>query len=304
VSNVARAREVAIAESLRKCAPLVERVGQGEWNFILNNGSALLVGASICEHWLQLDAPLGNAVADRQDAWRLLKLNQGLGGLSKLALLPQHGPKPGQTALRVRAEIPLDEDVDLGRRLHEACAGLKSAAGRLHGEEKEELTRAYSLVTPEGAERESESELRSLCEETGWKFTERTPRKLAVDLETRNGFYQAIVEEHVGGAITVSVEVASNTAFGEKSKRAIGTLLLRASAEVRLVRAVVSEGGEGAQASFEALFQTSPCAAELGHALSALAVACGLCGGAAEAMQDEVVAGNYLAAQGLKSKPN
>jgi hypothetical protein len=291
---------MAIGESLRKCAPLVERVGQGEWNFILNNGSALLVGARATEHWLHLDAPLRCDVAQGMDAWQLLKLNRGLGGLSKLALL-----EPGQTALRVRSEIPLDEDVDLQRRVGEACAGLKSAAGRLHGEEKEEPTRFDSLATQEEQqERPGGSELQTLCAEAGWKFTERAQGKLAVELETRTGFYQAIVEERAGGAVSVAVEVASDASFGENSRRAIGTLLLRASAEVRLARAVVRDEGQGSAASFETLFQTRPCAAEVNHALSALAVACGLCGGAAEAMQDEVVAGNYLAAQGLKLKLN
>ncbi|HUQ30906.1 MAG TPA: hypothetical protein VM095_02255 [Pyrinomonadaceae bacterium] len=302
MTYVARARETTIRESLRECAPLVEKVGQGEWNFILNNGSALLVSACATEHWLHLDAPLRcDAAQGGLDAWHLLKLNRGLGGLSKLALL-----QPGQTALRVRAEIPLDEDVDLQRRLLEACAGLKSAAGRLHGEEKEELTRVDSLAATEEWKKEQDgSELQTLCAEAGWKFTERGQGKLAVELETRTGFYQAIMEERAEGAVSVAVEVARDATFGENSRRAIGTLLLRASAHIKLARAVVFDGGEGsAAASFETLFQTRPCAAEVNHALSALAVACGLCGGAAEAMRDEAVAANYLAAQGLKLKLN
>lgn len=296
MSYVLRARETAIGELLEKCASLVERVGQGEWNFILNNGSMLLASARASQHWLHLDAPLKTDTAQSLDAWQLLKLNQNLGGLSKVALL--RGQQP---ALRVRAEIPLDEDVDLQTRLREACAGMKAASGRLHGEEKEEQTRAYPLASDE-PDAAKGSELRQRCEESGWKCTERTATKLAVDLEARSGFYQAIVEEQVGGAVLVAVELTSDATFGESSKRAIGTLLLRASAEVRLARAVVKELDEGAAASFEALFQTTPCAAELSHALSALAVTCGLCGQEAVMMQDEFVASNYLAAQGLSMK--
>jgi hypothetical protein len=148
------------------------------------------------------------------------------------------------------------------------------------------------------------SDLRGLCEETGWKFTQRAAGKLAVDLETRSGFYQALVEERGNGAVSAIVDFAAGTSFGEESKRAIGALLLRASGVVRMARAVVKEEGEGesAAAGFEALFQTRPSAAELCHALSALAVACGLCGQATLAMQDEFVAENYLAAQGLWTK--
>jgi hypothetical protein len=277
----------------------VERIGRDEWNFILNNGSTLLVSARADGHWLQLDAPLGGGMAQRRDAWQLLQLNQGLGGLSKLAWLP------GQTALRVRAEIPLGEDSDLQRRLLEACSGLKAAAGRLHGEGKEGQTNAYPLTG--SGERNSGDiapTLQRLCTESGWEFTERAPAKLAVGLEARSGFYQAIVEEQAGGAVSIAVELTRGTAFGESSKRAIGALLLRASAVVKLARAVVKEEDDdgGATASFEALFQTAPCATELGHALSALAVACGLCGRAAVAMQDEIVARNYCAAQGLEIK--
>jgi hypothetical protein len=287
---------VVVGEALGKCAPLVESAGRGEWNFILNNGSMLLVTARSDGDWLHLDAPLGEATAAAAgggDAWRLLKLNQGLGGLSKLALT--RGPQ----GLRARAEIPLDEDVDLQRRLREACAGLKAAAGRLHGEGKVAAAKASSLSGAQGGEA---SELRGLCAESGWKFTERAAGKMAVDLETRSGFYQAIVEERGGGAVSAAVEFAAGATFGEESKRAIGALLLRASGVVRMARAVVKEEGEGAGAGFEALFQTRPSAAELCHALSALAVACGLCGQATLAMRDEFVAGNYLAAQGLRAK--
>ena len=291
-----RARDLIVCETLEKCASLAERAGQGEWNFILNNGSMLFVGARACEHWLHLDAPVGKGTALGHDAWRLLQLHQGLGGLSKLAL------PHSQSSLRLRAEIPLCEDVDLRTRLSEACAGLKATAGRLHGEAKTARPQAYSSSISQEKERTDTASLQQLFEESGWKFTERTQTKLAVDLEAGNGFYQAIVEEQANGAVSVSVELARDTSFGESSKRAIGALLLRASAEIRMARAVIKEGEEGATAGFEALFQTAPCAAELDHALSALAIACRLCGQAIAAIQDESIAKNYLAAQGLLVK--
>lgn len=298
MSYVLRAREFVIGESLHKCASLVEEVGPGAWNFILNNGSMLLVNARADEQWLHLDAPVaidkkggtGGAKHDaKHDPWQLLKLNQGLGGFSKVAFLP------GQSTPRVRAEISLDEEVDLAQRLREACAGLKVAAGKLHGEKREEHVGAGPLSR--ATEDESSTVLKRLCEESGWKFTERSGPMLAVDLETRSGFYQAQVAEQFGGAISLTVELTGAASPSEKSKQAIGTMLLQASALVRLSRATVRETEAGATASFEVLFQTPPCAAEFGHGLSALAVACGLCGHAGEAMWDETVASHYLAAQ-------
>jgi hypothetical protein len=285
-----------IGESLHKCASLVEEVGPGAWDFVLNNGSMLLVTARADEQWLHLDAPVADersGTRQRQDAkydaWQLLKLNCGLGGLSKVALMP------GQSTPRVRAEIPLDEEVDLARRLREACAGLKTAAGKLHGEK----TREQIAVRPaSGAtDEESSAVLKRLCEESGWKFTERSGPTLAVDLETRSGFYQAQVAEQFGGAISLTAELTAAAAPSEQSKQAIAGMLLRASGLVKLSRATIKETEAGATASFEVLFQTPPCAAEFGHGLSALAVACGLCGHAGEAMWDEVVARHYLAAQ-------
>jgi len=264
----------------------------------------LLVTARADEQWLHLDAPVaidkgvgtGQRPEAKYDAWQLLKLNYGLGGLSKIAFMP------GESAPRVRAEIPLDEEVDVAQRLREACAGLKTAAGKLHGEK----TREQIAVRPASGATEAESSavLKRLCEESGWKFTERSGPVLAVDLETRNGFYQAQVAEQFGGAISLTAELTATATPSEQSKQAIGEMLLRASGLVRLLRATVREKDAGATASFEVLFQTPPCAAEFGHGLSALAVACGLWGQAGEAMWNETVARHYLAAQSsLKESP-
>jgi hypothetical protein len=292
LSYTFRTKESAVGESLKKCAPLVERVGQGEWNFILNNGSMLLVSARADEHWLQLDAPI-NGSESQVDPWQLLKLNQRLGGLSKVASIT------GKSGLRARAEISLDEEVDMHRRLKEACSGLKSAAGSFHGEGPEKPTGNPAKAGPGENNQRDAAGLRKLFEASGWTFTERSEAKLAIDLETRGGFYQAIAEQEPGGGVSLAVELTRDTGFRECSKRSIGKLLLRASAMVRLARPIVKEEGEETTAYFEVRFQTAPCASELGHALSALAVASRLCGKTADAMRSEVVAANYLTYQGL-----
>ena len=63
---------------------------------------------------------------------------------------------------------------------------------------------------------------------------------------------------------------------------AASQLLLRAAAVVRLVRPVLVADGAP---RFEVVFDTAPSAAELAHALSALAVACRLFGREAEVVQ-------------------
>jgi hypothetical protein len=298
VLYLSQAREAVIGESLNKSASLVEHLGKGEWNFILNNGSTLLVSARADESWLHLDTTSGSAPLN--DLWELLKLNQGLGGLSKLALLS------GQATPRLRAEIPLDEEVDLPQRVREACVGLKAIAGKLHGEKvvdtlaanrpiAERPQVALAAATKE-SEKGNQSDLQRLCEESGWKFTERSDSKLTVDLETRSGFHQAQIEARAGGAIALTAEVTRAAPLGPNSKQATGMMLLLASARVRLGRATARETETGAITSFETLFQSRPCPAEFNHALSALAIACELSGHAVAAMSDDIVARHYLAA--------
>lgn len=290
MSYQTRTREFAIGELLEKCAPLVEAVGRRKWNFILNNGSMLLVTAQANDEWLHLQASLEPKAAADVDAWKLLQLNHQL-GLSRFALLP------GERGAHLRAEIALDEEVDLARRLHEACAGLKAGAGRLHGEKPAEHEKLSPAITIDAAAPKGGPELQHLCREAGWQFTEKSATRLAVELEAGDGFYQAVIEERPGGEVLVSIEVARDEAFGEWSRRALGAMLLQACGVVRLTRAAIRETGGQATALFEVLFPTMPCAVELGHALSALSLSCRLCGREVAAMQDERVARNYLAAQ-------
>lgn len=289
-----RTREFVINESLKKCAPLVESTGHGKWNFILNNGSMMLVTAQADDEWLHLQAPLATGVA-RSDSWKLLQLNRQLGA-GKFALAA------GEAAAHLRAEIPLDEEVDMTRRLREACAGFKAAAGSLHGEKIEGRAKLYPLIGADEKSEQSASELVRLCEESGWQFTERSANKLAVDMESGDGFYQAMIEERAGGEVSIAVELARAESFGEWSQRAMGEMLLRANSVVRFTRAAILEDEGQAAAVFEATFPTTPSAVELSHALSALSVACRLCGHELAAMQEESIAKHYVAAQRQRTK--
>lgn len=283
-------RELVIGEALQKCASLVETTGPKSWNFILNNGRMLLVAAHADDEWLHLRAPLEGDAALKMDAWKLLRLNHQLGH-GRFALAPSE-----QTP-HLRAEIALDEEVNLARRLQEACAGLKAGAGSLYGEKTKEHMQLHPNITTDEATPQANSELRRLCEETGWQFDEKTATKFVVELEAGNGFYQAAIEERGEGSVHIAVELARDETFSEWSRRAVGLMLLRACGVVRFARASVRERSEQVTALFEVVFPTLPAVVELNHALSALSIACRLCGREVAAMQDERVARNYLAAQ-------
>ena len=277
--------ELAISKTLANCASSVERVGRRQWNFALSNGHDISARARIDEQWLLIRAPL--AVAARHDAWELLQLNAQLEGLSKFALLP------GRDGTHVCAEIPLDEEIDLGARLHEICEGFTAALEALHDEKTEAGMKPGSPEHLENIRKDERADLRRLCEEAGWTFTEKSEPKVAIDLDVRGGFYKASAEARETGEVLISVELARDLLAADECRRALSTLLLRASGAVRLARAAIEEKEDQTLARFEASFASAPCAAELHHALSALSVACALCGQEAKALQDEFVAKNY-----------
>src|SRR4029077_12107179 len=107
--------ESAIAAALAKCATTVEPVGHGRWTVTLSNGVDLAARARIDDGWLLLDAPLPGAAT--AGVWELLGWNATLDGGARFVL------GGSRHASGVRAEMPLDEDVDVQRRVVEMCAG-------------------------------------------------------------------------------------------------------------------------------------------------------------------------------------
>src|SRR5712691_2603872 len=225
------ARDIAIANSLKKCAPMVWQVGCDRWNFALSNGAPLDVTARREEGWLSLEARLGMG-ATPEMVWKLFEWNTQLEGVSKFALLPDR-------STQVRAEIPLDDEVELAARLNETCAGFKAAAERWRGEKTQEQTESAASIRAVDSAPGTMSDLPRLCQEAGWTFTERSVGKLAVGLDVPGGFYQAVLEEYGHQGVQISVELGRCEAFSLPSCQALGVFLLTAAAIVRLARAAV-----------------------------------------------------------------
>src|SRR5262249_9738828 len=116
--------EAAIAAAFAKCATTVAAVGSGRWAVTLSNGVDLGARARLDEGWLLLDAPLARAAT--AGVWGLLGWNATLGGGARFV------PGAGRDASAVRAEMPLDDDVDVHRRVVEMCMGFRSAMQRMH----------------------------------------------------------------------------------------------------------------------------------------------------------------------------
>jgi hypothetical protein len=302
VTYAAKTREDQIAISLGRCAASVKQAGSGHWEFSLANGKPLGVSARLFEEWLLLDAPLTDRIG-RGGWWDLLRLNATLQGLSKFVL------RPAARSVHLRADIPLpgDEDFEgdcesgldslLTTRLLDACAGLKGAFRSFRGEKSSEQPALASSVNVEGQANNGVEELRRLCGDAGWPFIERSAGKLMIDLDVRSGFYQAAVEHRAEGA-HVSVEIARSEALAETSRQALSMLLLGTGALVRLACPSIQETEDQIVARFEVRFTTMPTAVDLTHAFASLSVACAMSGREARAIQDEVIAEDYLAMLG------
>jgi len=258
-----------IVAALAKQAAAIDAVGPGRWAFTLSNGSPLAARARVDDGWLLIDAALGAGAppaAPASRVWEMLQWNATLAGGARFVLGPQ---RSGARGARVCAELPLDDEVDLGRRIGEACAGLKAAKRRMTG------------GAPDGGTcgDAAGEDLSALCHQTGWDFLDREPGRLAVDLEVPGAFQQAVVETREDLRVAVSVPVLDAAVAGTAPpaavcRQALGLLLVRVGGIVRMARAAAEprEGAPGAR--FEVVFGTRPCAAELGHAFAALSIAC------------------------------
>lgn len=294
--------EERIADVLQGCASSVNKSGGGGWDISLSNGKALPMTARLSNDWLLLDAPVSDRVA-REDLWQLLRLNATLPGFSKFVLTPRR-------SVHLRADVPLpqeDESIDaqdpldanLATRLSEACSNLKAAYGLLRGEE---IGHASLPVDHDERNENRAEELRRGCAETGWPFVERAGGRTMIELDVRDSFYQAVVEQRGAGA-QLWVELSCSGDLTPISRQALSVLLLTTGDQVRLARPSVDGRQALPVARFEVIFNTPPTVSDFRHALSSLSVASAICGREALAVRDEDIARQYLAIRGIAESP-
>ena len=144
--------------------------------------------------------------------------------------------------------------------------------------------------------------------EAGWSFTEKEHGMLWVNLETPTGTtnFRAQVRTREAEGVRIMAILAQFDSLSRDSRHSLGHLLLRASGSLRLVRASAWTKSGEAGLAFEVFIPTreTPRPAEIDHALSALSMACSVCGPEAEALQDRVLARNYLRMRGRASHGN
>jgi hypothetical protein len=303
VTYAAKTREDGIEIALRQCGASVKKAGNGRWELTVVNGRPLGVSARLRDNWLLLDATLTDGIAGL-GWWELLRMNATLQGLSKFVVMP------GGQSVHLRADIPLAEDQDAESdwgtdglptgRLRETCVGLKEAYRCFRGDQSGDNRSAGYPVSEDDRTPHRVEELRRLCVAAGLSFVERSEGKLMIDLDVRDGFYQACLQPREDG-VQVVVEIGRPEVLGETNRQALSVLLLGTGGLVKLARPSVQEKENHAALRFDVNFTTTPSSVELGHAFAALSVACALSGREVSALQDDNVARDYLALVGHQS---
>ena len=288
--------ERTIAEALAACgARSVKQTGARHWRLAFTNGEQFTAIAVAGEDWLEIEvqSPAASKRPPRAARpWECLEWNPGLSGGVKFALAPP------DRCPRIRVELPLEEGGCQPEALRMAGLGLKRAVGRLCGKAEAGKPDRAGRAEEKGAAEAGGSDLEALCASAGWGFTRRASGRIAVELEAPDCPAQAIVARR-GAGLAATVELLSCDALSAKSRHAAALLLLTACGLVRMVRSTAGGADGRTVLGYEVTLEPSPTDGQLGRGLSALSVACRLCGPQeVEAMQDEHLAQRYLAVRG------
>jgi len=146
----------------------------------------------------------------------------------------------------------------------------------------------------------AEERLAEICERAGWSFTKRANGQVAIRLDVRDAFCQALLTPKVGKMRRLRVSLGMATSTEGEAPHAVHLLLLSASRLVRLARASAAPAGEAIEYRWEVPLPVEDDAWALGHALGALSVACQLTARELQAMEDQIIARQYLAMRGVR----
>ena len=280
--------------ALNQAAGDLQERGPCRWSFAVGPEESTEVTARLDQEWVLIDMPLtaceGAHRLPSRRLWDLLKANGRLPGGAKFVVAGT--PR----SIRLRAEIPVDEETDLTGRMRNACLGLQEALALFRRRKTGQWGDKAEPLRPENPG-PSGASLEALCTEAGWAFSERPDGTIAVRLEVEDGYYQAAVSRDSGGSLSVWVELANQESWPPDSWKALGVFLLQACAHLKTVRGAVRRLDRGAAtAGFEVVVDPPAGSEELGRAFRALSVACSLVRKEVRILREEVVGKEYLAA--------
>jgi hypothetical protein len=231
--------------------------------------------------WLQFDS---SPDAAAHSACWVVEKNAEINGPAKLALLR------GDPRCHIRAELPLDDEIDSQAGIAEVCAAFVDAREILAG------SRPRRRRPKAQAEQPARRSLAETCRESGWGFEQRSATELAIELEIPDGFTQATLVTSDSGYARLSAEIVGRDSPGDAARAALATMLARACASFRMIRAALEPDPLRLLARLELVGGLVLAPHELSEALASLSVAVRLCAEEARVLaRDEVVSRAYLA---------
>ncbi len=241
--------------------------------------------------WFALDVGLarsGRGLPSNKRLWSLLEKNRVLADAKFVIPI-------GPLKLVARAEFPL---TDIGSaqtgelRLRTACACTAIATAW----QEKDIPVDQDISCGELAIDEPGAWLQDRLAEAGWQCRPGNSKRLLMDLEVTGSFYQAVIEQRTD-AICLSVDVLDGDLPTDAvCRRALAIFMLRCAGASRMVSAVSASHNDGMMPRFQVLLSSDAQPALLGHALSSMSVACGMCAGVADVLsQDRALAQAYLA---------
>jgi len=290
--------DLPVAELLRRHGNAVWPAGSGAWDVQLGGGPKFKASVRLQDDWLLWQARPGRRPGKPPGARRLenlLQQNGRLAGGAKFAL-DAHRPQ-----VLLAAEIPLDDQIDLDRRIADACAGLREGRKLLAGKHPTDQDNQQENQTAPAPEHPADCDLPGLCEQAGWPFSRRAGVRLAVPLDVREGFHQALLEPTGAGGVRAWVELGNVRSGASVGRIAVAVLLLRGCGAVRMARAAASPAADQTAFFWEISWGDVPGAGELDHALASLSMACRLSAREVPLVQDESIARHYLTVRGWSS---
>jgi hypothetical protein len=280
-----------VEQALRRMSPAVDCDGAGIWRFPLANGTLLHARGHLTQGWLELTAQLpgDGFIGFNEEA--ALRLNTGLDGTVRVA-------RPfGDHVPHVRAEVCVENLVDLDGWVQQAAAGLAEAAHHLTGpsEPRHEPAPFHlrSLEIPQ-LDVAPVDDVAQLCREAGWHVASGDGPGLRVEIPTRAGAYRSYLDMPVQRAARFVVELTELTGQPDICRRAVTAMLLAVSGAVRSVKGGLFDHGGRTVAALMAPI-VSGCEAGVDDSLAALATACQVSGREVVALLDERLASDYLA---------
>jgi hypothetical protein len=279
--------------ALNEAAGEIQQEGLCRWSFAAGPEETVKITARVDREWVFMDAPLAACEGVRwlqpKRLWNLLHANAGLSGGAKFifAGTPRH--------IRLRAEIPVNEGIDLAARIRNACGGFQEALLCFRHERSGRSVDGLEPLRPADPG-PSDGRFQGLCTEAGWACSGRSDGGIAIRLDVPEAYYQATVRNGNRGSLCVWVELASEGSWLRDSWKALGVFLLQACGHLKTVRAAARYLGSGTTtAGLEVAIDPSAGSEELGRAFRALSVACTLIGKEVRILGDEVVGKEYLA---------